>query len=532
VASKNKLFELFPWAGGVNNSLDPATIPANQLTEAEHVVLGTRPSRKKREGITFNWDDNTSNAAFVIGLKDAWFDDVATDSKFKRLVSVMNDKTIYWYNTSGNATLLTDTGTAWPEDITIASFEMMNNFLGIAVDGMGNLPKKWDGTGDVEDLGGTPPDFAFMRSHLGRLWTNDKNNKDRLHYCTTGNPEEWNGVGDSGALDIGIGDGDPVGITAIFPTYKGDLFVAKKTKLYRVTGFTPETFSVHLVSNGIGCISHNSIAQVDQDDMVFASERGFHSLVATANFGDFEGAFLSADIQNTFNNDFVKARLKYVKGSYLSQINSVAFTITDDSISSNYNNTIWLYNFVQKAWYSWPNIPCESIGYSTDDDKNRWFLGGITGRVAKTFNDLNYDISEAGANTAIPFRIKTGIIYVDDQRYLIKGFKKFSLIFNPVGIFTLTVTIKIDNFSNQSFAFTSDIAFIFLLGVNFVLGTSTLGGGALALAPYTIGIDGYGRGIQVTIEQSGIDQEVEIQGMAIEYHPAGPQQETRLGDNA
>ena len=533
MASRNKYFELFPWVGGVNNSLDPSTIPSNQLVKAEHAVFGTRPSRKKREGITLNWDSNVSNSAKVIGIKDFWYDDIINNAKIKRLVGVHDNGNIYSYNTAGAATLLALDGgaTPWPNPVTIASFEVMNNQLGIFVDGLGNTPKRWDGVNDVFDLGGDPPDAAFARSHLGRLWTNDKNNKDRLHYCTTGNPEEWNGVGDSGALDIGLGDGDPSGITAIFPTYKGDLFVAKKTKLYRVTGYTPETFSISLVSSGVGCISHNSIAQVDQDDMVFASERGFHSLVATANFGDFQGAFLSRDIQDTFNNDFSKPRLPYIKGSYLSQINSVAFTITDSALSTSYNNTVWLYNFEQKAWYSWPNIPCESIGYSTDDDKNRWFLGGITGRIYKTFNGLNYDISETGVNTAIRFQIKTGIIYVDDQRYLIKGFKKFSLIFNPVGVFTLTVTIKIDNYSSQSFAFTSDSGLVFLLGVSFILGTSTLGG-SLALAPYTIGIDGYGRGIQIMIEQNNVDQQVEIQGMGIEYRSAGPQQETITGESA
>src|SRR5690606_5211037 len=118
----------------------------------------------------------------------------------------------------------------------------------------GNKVRQWDGSGKIIDLAGSPPEASFLREYLGRVWCNDKNDKDRLHYSTPGNEEEWGGVGDSGAIDIGIGDGDPEGITNAF-VFKGVLFVAKRTKLYKILGDTPETFHVVLVSDGIGCVS-------------------------------------------------------------------------------------------------------------------------------------------------------------------------------------------------------------------------------------------------------------------------------------
>ncbi len=315
MASKNKYFELFPWIGGVNNALDAAVIPPNQLVYAKNALLGVSGSRKKRPGITFNWDSGTTGTAVAIGTFDFWWDN--SNVKTKHLVSVWDDKTLHWYDTTGTKTDLSldDTATPYPIAITDVAFETINNKLIIAVDGIGNLPKYWGGgTSKIYDIPGAPPDFSICRSHLGRIWTNDKNNPDRLHYCTTADPTQWQGVGDSGALDIGLGDGDPIGITAIFSTFKGALFVAKKTKLYKVSGFTPDTFEIELVSAGIGCISHNSITQVDQDDMVFCSERGFHSLAATANYGDFASTFISKDIQKQFNENFVKARLHLCKG--------------------------------------------------------------------------------------------------------------------------------------------------------------------------------------------------------------------------
>jgi hypothetical protein len=519
MALRTKTFQQFPWIGGVNSSLDPATIPPNQLVQADHAVFGTRGSRKKRPGIDHDWDGETDGTDSIVGGIDLW---LGSTSRVQYQFVVTSGKKAYSYSSSTRSADLF-AGTAWASAVTSATFETLNNLCIIAVDGTGNVMKKWSGTGSIADLGGTPPVASICRKHLGRLWANDKTNPDRLHYSETGNPEIWGGTGDSGALDIGIGDGDPSGITAIFPTFKGALFVAKRTKLYKVTGQTPEDFDVEEVTNGLGCVSHNSVTAIDENDLVFVSDRGVHSLVTTASFGDFEGKFLSKDIQATFNDSFLKARLPYTWGAYLSHLNSVAFTFTDTNYGSGANNSIWLYNFQQNAWYPWPNISCQSMWLARDSDKWRFYLGTATERVSQTIVSANYDTTSTGAQAAIPFVIKTGVIFVDDSPYTIKGFKKFFLIYKPRGSHTVTATLKIDNFPVQSLAF-SQTSSGDTLGFTFVLGTSTLGS-ALVLAPYTYSIDGYGRGIQLTLAQSGIDEEVEIQGFGFEYSTAGTQQE-------
>lgn len=522
---RTTLFQQFPWIGGVNTALDESTIPSNQLTVARQCVFGTRGSRKKRDGINFDYDDASSGSDKIIGGFDFWFG----TPRVQRKVAVTSDKDFYSYTAAARSADLF-AGTAWGTAVTVASFETLNDLCIVAVDGSNNVMKKWAGSGNIADLGGTPPKASICRVHLGRLWTNDKDNPDRLHYSTTSNPEEWKGTGDSGALDIGVGDGDPEGITAIFPTFKGDLFVAKKTKLYRVMGFAPEEFEVKLVSNGIGCESHNSVTTIDQDDIVFVSSRGVHSLSATANYGDFSGAFLSADIQTTFNENFLRSRLKYCKAAYLPEINSIAFAVTESAYGSSANNSIWLYNMPLKSWYNWPNLSCESLFLVSDSDQRRFYLGTSTTRLAKTFNGTNYDVSEAGANIAIQFGISTGIIYVDDNPFTIKGFKRFVVYYRPVGSSTITASIKIDNFSTQNFAFTTTSS-TDLLGTTFILGSSLLGSASVML-PFQTQVDGYGRGIKVIITQSGTDQEIEIQGFGIEYEIAGTQQEAREGDSS
>jgi hypothetical protein len=465
----------------------------------------------------------------------------------------------------------------------------MNNLLVIAVDGSGNVMKKYNGT-TVADLGyyattgdtnsntsitnvadttglivgasitgtgipadtiitgisgstltinqaatatavgvaltitiSTVPKASIVREHLGRMWCNDKENLDRLHFSTTANPEEWNGNGDSGALDIGVGDGDKDGITAIFPTFRGELFVAKRTRLYRISGYIPEEFEVRLVTAGLGCVSHQSVAAVDQDDVAFASERGFHSLITTDQFGDFKNKFLSKDIQGDFNDKFIKSRYKYIKAAYEPSINSIVFAVTNEDYGSTFNNCLYLFNINLGTWYVWPNIDCESLFAARDSDGSRFYLGSTTTRLGQTLTTNDYDTNTSGTQTAIPFIVQTGIIFVDENPYTIKGFKRFSLVFRPIGPQTITVKYKIDNYAEQSLAFTitnsGDV-----LGSTFVLGTSVLGSEQV-LGPYSFGIDGYGRGIRIRIEHSSSSQAIDIHGFMIEYEPAGTQQE-------
>lgn len=584
---------MLPWQGGVNSTQDPAVIPQNQLTVASNLVFGVRGSRKKRDGINFNWDNVAAGSVSIIGQHDFWF---GNNPKTQLRIGVGDNKATYSYNSSGvRSSAITDSGTAWGTAITLVSMETMNNLLLIAVDGANNVVKKWSGTGNLQDLGtnsftadgtngnptlanvssflgaviggnvsGTgiaantfissmtatsitltnnftgvtgaglsfkyvnpPPVASILREHIGRMWANDKTNSDRVHFTTTGNPDEWLGLGDSGAMDIGVGDGDPMGVTAIFPTFQGVLFIAKLTKLYRIDGDSPDNFRVTLVSDGIGCVSHNAIANEDQDDIFFVSQRGIHSINTTANYGDFENTFVSFDIQKTFLEKWTFSRLKYMWAAYLSNLNSIAFAVTDESYGTGSNNAVWLYNIPLKSWYVWPAISCASMITVLDADKRRLYFGGNNSRIAKSLVGTNYDTSSSNAHVAISMQIRTGITYPGNQPYYVNGYKKFALIYGPKGTHTITVNFTIDNYAPTSLSYSLQGSSA-LLGSTFVLGSSVLGYTAVT-APYIQPVEGFGRGFQVEMLQSGIDEEAEIQGFAVEYEAGGPGQETVAG---
>ncbi len=518
MAKRTQIYQQMPWLGGRNSNLDPSIVPNNQLVTADNTLFTTDLARRKRAGFQYLDSSAITGTPAIIGGIDYWAN--VSSSKTQRLVVVTDTPEIYSYTSTGTRTLLTKkTGSAdLVSGFEMVSFEVMNEDLIIAFNNA-TTPKKWNNqTGtEWEDLAGSPPNFSFCRSHANRLFAAGVDaNKDRLYYSATDDHEDWAGA-DAGAIDIFPGDGDPEGITAIFPSIKGALFVAKRNRLYRVnTGaIDPADWTVDEVSRGIGCIGHNTVAAVGQDDVLFMSDRGVHSLSATDQFGDFSSVFISKDIQKDFIS-WNNGRYKSIWAAFIPTLNSVAFAITPDGASTN--TEIHLFNIDDKQWYRFTGVTAESLWRAKIDNADTLMIGNLEGRIStlstNTFNDNG---------NAIPFIVKTGTIYPDSSPISVKGFKKVSLFYRPKGDYTLTARFKIDNYPVQTLNF--DLSGVFdELGTEFILGTSVLGL-SVAVPSVTLPVDGYGHGFSLELIQSALDEEAEIYGFAVEFEAAGDDQE-------
>ncbi len=608
---RTQFFSLSPWSGGLNSSVDPGMIPAQDLVTADNMIFATSGSRLKREGFDYldalsvipattfrsssgttrtlvfastlssNSPDNdrlvageaititgagsaSYNGNFTIAtvttttitndtitftgsgsltelstadtgatvtrnhsvltIDDYWRTD-ASNVKVQQLVTSTSQPLFFKYDADGRRGVLLNGGTSLATAALATNTEVFNDDLIFAFNAVGNTPKKYnpDDSADVEDLGGSPPDFSLARTHQARLWTNDKEVKDRLHYSATGDAEKWEGQADSGYLEINTGDGDPDGITIIHPPFKGDLFITKGRKTYRVIGNSPENYQIVPVSLGIGGIGQRTATAVDLDEIVYVSQKGIHALSATDTYGDFSGAFLSDKIQPTFN-DLNLGRLRYIQSAYVPDLNSVAFAVSEGSDSAN--NDVYFYNFKVKEWFKWPNVSCQALGTKLlTTGETKLLFGTNNGRVIESQNDDYSDFGTAG----IPYKVKTGTIYVDGNPNSVKGFKRLTFLYKPIGDYEFTCTVRIDNHDAQSYSFAQESSSD-LLGTTFTLGSSELGVSGI-LSPYSTQIDGFGRGITLEITQSGASEQVEIYGVIIEYEPADLAQEV-LGESA
>lgn len=388
--------------------------------------------------------------------------------------------------------------------------------------GDGNIPKFYDGmsTSTIADLSGAP-DGEFMQEWLGRLWMNDKADKDYLHFSETFEKEIWLGNGDSGALYIGIEDGDPEGITAIAPPFKGSMFIGKGEKVVQIVGDAPENFQTVAMTNGLGMVNHKSVVARDFDDVYFLSRRGFHSILATDAKGDFEGNFLSAKIQPTFNS-WNKANLSLSQGVYIEGLNSVAWAVSEDGQTNL--SSLWLHNAAvnEGEWYRWPDLNPRSLGKRLDDKTTRMIVGTSDGRIMIGQNNRFDDAGES-----YTYRVKSGTLYCDGNPQTIKGFKRLSLLFRQKGRFSFQAYFKVDNQPPQAMTFEQTLDGD-ELGETFVLGQSILGS-EVVMAPVTKQVLGYGRGCTIELAQTGTAAQVEIYGIMVEYEGADIADEVKEG---
>lgn len=536
-------FVMLPWLKGLDTDTDEAVMQfmtlggggsrVDYLRQADDIIYGLDGSKSKRPGFQYHDAEVISGTPMLIAGFDYWANVNAVKSQ--RIVCWDNNSTSKcWVQPGAGGTWseLTKHSTATaPTNLKRVSFEVFQDdlIMGITDDStLGRTPLKWNrqtGT-EYETLGGNPPPVKFLRKFQGRLWgAGDPSRPDRLYYSSPGNHQEWQGTGDSAYLDINPGDGDVSGITAIFPPFRGSLIVAKQNSLYRISGTKPTDYAIEQITEGVGCISHNSAVAVDLDDIYFASERGFHSLVVTQKFGDFEGTFLSSSVQKDWNL-LDKLHYPYIQGIWIPSINSVLWNV---SVNGDKMDHIWGYDVRYKAWYKWFGTEPTCV-FRVEDATTKIkkiYFGSDDGRLTRAQNEGVYRDYTA---TAIEQIVKTPFIYPDRDPTTQKGFKKVGVWAKMSDGQTLNIRARIAGRGAnvvQEKTITASSANAPQLDVDFELGVSKLdASGAPRMVPYSVPIDGYGHAVQLTFDNDDIDANIAIFGFWIEYEPAGDSQET------
>ncbi len=535
MGKRTSVFQMLPWLKGLNSDTDEGlmqfTKSADFLTEAEDIHFAVDGSKIKRDGFLYHDSAAITNTPTIIGGFDYW----------ANVSSVKSQKILVWDNqATSKCWFIAGAGGAWteltkhasataPTTLTRVVYEVFNDDCIMFVtdsNTSGRQPLKWNNqTGtEYETLGGNPPNCKYGRKHQGRLWmAGDPARPDRLYWSTPGNAEESGGVGDSGAMDIDPGDGDSSGITAIFPSFRGALFVAKANALYKITGEDPVSYKCTMVSAGIGCNSHNSAVAIDMDDIYFQSERGFHSLVLTEKYGDFEGAFLSSSVQREFLALDVLFK-PFTQGVWIPSLNSVVWNVSRNGTRLD---QLWLYDIRFKAWYKWTGVNPTALFRVEDATTKikRAYFGDNAGRLSKT---QNIGVYHDYTSTVISQDVQTPFIYPDGSAINIKGFKKLGVMVKMPAGTVLTAHIRLSGVNEtQTLEFESTSSGTAKLGVDFILGVSELDAdGVLRMTPYTLPLDGYGSSIQILFTNATLDEYVAIYGFWIEWEPAGDSQET------
>lgn len=203
--------------------------------------------------------------------------------------------------------------------------------------------RKWTGSGNTADLGGTPPKCKFIQEYKTYLVTaNITGGTDvsqRIQWSDTANPENWS-TGNSGAVDLVEDGGDITGLN-IFGNY---VCVHKKNSIYM--GYLVNTsaiFRFDRKSTGSGTIANATIQNLPT---------GFQAYLGQDGIRIFNG--ITSELINSPINDEIRDSLNaenaFKSWSYLEKSrDEVCFGIPIGSQTEG--ETVYRYNYITGNLY-------------------------------------------------------------------------------------------------------------------------------------------------------------------------------------
>jgi hypothetical protein len=513
MAKKTFKVRVWPASGGLDQSSIPGTAKINKLDECDNIIFTVNGSRKKRWGLDSYYESGftpTINQSYR-GTFDFWRN--VSNVQTQKVVSFAGGK--LWADSvngvfsdvTGSTTLVADDQVTF--DIYVG---LMLAFFENAV------PQRWNMTDSTfVDLGGSPPDASLVRVHRGRVWAaGNKAAPHRLYYSAPDSPEDWTIGGGGGSIDIDTGDSDPVGITAIFPGFHDDLYVAKRRSLYRVqelvsSDLGTRDFELKPVVQGIGCIAHNSVAATP-NDIYWASERGIHSLRATDQFGDVSSTFVSWPIHELYRDDINFSRAKNMWGIYSPEKNSYLLAYTRRGRSTNFD--ILAYNIEMQEWYRYQDIDSASLSQFVDSrNKTRVMVGAESLNIGIFDEEL---VTDFGVSYDCFFT--TPIIYPLGAPDVTCNYKNLWLFVKPQETGLIQMSYKIDGKTTTTVDIDQTGTGKALIGTA-IIGEDIIGGSG-EIKKIRVPLQGEGSGIQFTFSQTPISddtgEDMDIYGYVIE----------------
>ena len=280
-------------------------------------------------------------------------------------------------------------------------------------------------------------------------------NPSRLYFSDTLDPTTWTG-GTSGSIDIDPDDGDR--ITGIV-SHKNELIVFKgpnRLSVHRITGSAPtgaDAFARVPFVAGVGSINQNGLFRIN-DDLVFPSPRGLHSLAATAAFGDYVEAFLARPILSYYQDEINHTVLNTCWGTNYQARGLAVWTFAPSGTTTKSVYLVYDYRFQPGRWASWGrtgsyvNANCLSV-LQVAGRKHTLFAGTAGGYV----HQLNVSDRSIAGGTAYTGDVQTPFLNFGTSA-IKKGTHSGYWSFTPKGAATFTFEYTRDSNAAQAVTLT------------------------------------------------------------------------------
>ncbi|KAB2836986.1 MAG: hypothetical protein F9K48_00370 [Candidatus Brocadia sp.] len=340
---------VYPAAGGLESISIPGMTTAGRVTDGSNFIININGSKKKHPGVVRK-DDGSQILApegYAKALYDHWR--ISGNSKVRKTLLVASGKV--WADNGGNGTFVPVTS---PFSIIPYDNVSMTTFFGLLVlcfeNNPGGRPLKYDHTTLAQMASGVP-NAKYARTWFNRLWLGGiLGAPDRLKASAPDEPEEFGILNGAKEFNFDQGDHDPIGLTGIMPPLRRvGMAVGKRESIHKVYP-SGNTFATDIVTEAFGLLSHNS-AVAFANDVVFASDQGVHSLQTTEKFGEVETSYLSAQIQDYYQENMAFESAENMRAIYAKEINSYLLAATTKA--SAVNDIVLAYNFLRGEWSKW-----------------------------------------------------------------------------------------------------------------------------------------------------------------------------------
>lgn len=521
---------------GLNVTDNPLLVPANQMVEAENILVGATLARKKRGGQTyFNTDDSDETASYpvnpknnggtdgspIIGQYEFWRYDAGSGETKTTLMVRQGTKIWAIDGRTGVATNLTGAlvlpagGT-----ITFQAFEGRCYWTGTGDSGVPEGYNYWDGSSPTAQVAADePPDGTptYIISHGGRMWAwGVPTFPYRLYYSEFYDAEAWSTkvfgstgtAAESGSLDMDP-FGDPQGITGAV-SFQDRLYVFLRRAAFEVSGQTINDFFVKTISRQIGCIGHHTIVPVG-DNIIYASERGVLSLASTQDAIQSQFGYITRPVKKIWNENLDRNRYAQYSAVYDEQ--EGLYLLSAPSLGSTANDLVLVYNVGANLWAGvWTGLNARCLTPYIVSGRTRVLAGREDGIISLTGEST---LSDFGA--AYTARFKSGYIFPGEEIDIQHVWKQATVLASADGQGQLLLNFYVDSKLVQTK--TIDLSpGQDLLGSTFILGQSELGSGVFV--PETMTLKGQGYGLQIEAIFN-TDKNIEVYGFIVEANPAG-----------
>jgi hypothetical protein len=498
---------------GLNTSISPLILDPMACTVATNVLYGQAGTRKKRGGITYLNETSlaeSSGSNTVMGIFD--FKSINSLGIETRKAVTHSDGKIFKMDTfDGTWDRISSGPFTVDKQVDYAAFRQIDTTADTLIMTNGaEAPQTWQQSDTVtNNITGGPSGVDFypsvIETHKYRLWAAGVPSYPyRVFFSAAYKWNDWYTASDAGYVDII----DPQGgkIIALVGNYYDYLVVFTEYSVGVITGSSYSDFAYKPLITGIGAINQASIIPYG-NDIFFVSQKGIHSIATTEKYGDIRETYLSAAIQDDFD-DLNKNKLSMCCGSVYPELNYFIWSFT--SGGSQTNNICFVYDYIGNRWSKWTNINASCFGIIKDTTKKDILCAGNYDGFVNKLNQSAF--SDNG--TAITMTVTTPYINFGDP-LINKGFKQLFVFLEPQGTNNLTARYTIENLPSNSLTI-SQAGESAVFG-SFIIGTDRFGSGSLI--PRTKTLVGSGKTIQITFIQDTLNVGCTIYGFGIQLIP-------------